>query len=133
MKFDDPNEQSAPGDILWAENNFNKKEYRGPHYMVYLGKNGDDPNTFLGAMLTSAKKTYPGNVPMKEEHFEKNDDGGNAWKVYYKNSLIVKRLFTKSVEWQPFEKCGQLTAAGLAFVREQVGKLHPEYFEGNAD
>lgn len=133
MKFDDPNQHSQPGDILWADNNFNKPEYRGPHYMIYLGPNGDDPYTFLGVMLTSAKKKYAGNVPMTEEYFEKNDADGNPWRVYYKNSLIVKKLFTKSVQWQPFEKCGQLTAAGLAFVRDQVGELEPEFFEGNAD
>lgn len=69
--------------------------------MICLGKNGDDPHTFLGAMLTSAKKKA-NNVPMKDEHFEKNDAEGNPWKMTYKESLIFERLFTKSVKWHPF-------------------------------
>lgn len=62
--------------------------------MICLGKNGDDPHTFLGAMLTSAKKKA-NNVPMKDEHFEKNDAEGNCWEIQIPRSCHV--LQTRSI------------------------------------
>jgi hypothetical protein len=97
---------------------------------VYLGS-AQQPDLFLGAMLTHSSGY--GNIPMRANHFEKNDCNGNAWKIQFEKTCMVNELLHKKEEWQPFKKVGQLTIAGLQFIRSQLGGKTPAFSSLNAD
>jgi hypothetical protein len=49
--------------------------------------------------------------------------------VTFKNSKLVPAKLYKPENWGPFEKVGQLSADGIAFVEEKIGHLDAEYWE----
>lgn len=122
-----PTKSCNPGDIIKGKKN--KNIDRSPHYIIYLGPYGTSEDFFLGAMLSTSPDH--GNTALLEEHFEKTDEHGNTYKVYYKNSYISTHKYLKKMDWAPFTKQGQLSKRGLEFVIKIVGHLKPEFFPYN--
>lgn len=96
------------------------------HYIIFLKTNED--GSFTGCVLTT-KGGYKDNQLMSEEHFQKTDDKGNAYKVFYKNSHVVTRRFIKPAEWGPFTKVGELTKSGIGFVESILKKDDPIHWD----
>jgi hypothetical protein len=124
-----PSQEATPGDILFAKNNYNKGRVPS-HYMVYLGPSKQN-DLFEGAMITHSPSF--GNVPLTAAHFETTDGNGNPWKVQFDDTHMVNQLFHKKEDWHPFTKVGQLTPAGLQFVRTQLGGQRPAFSPWNKD
>lgn len=120
----DPNHEARPGDILHGKNNRNIPGVR-PHFIIYLSPDAHSSEQFLGAMLTSSPNY--GNIALKEEHFEKYNDYGKEWQIYYKSSFISSDLYHKKNDWSPFTKVGQLSKEGLQFVLDNIGFKDPIY------
>ena len=100
------------GDILEAENRGLKQ---GFHYIIYI--EGNSFEDFIGAMLTTSD--INGNIPLEEQHFERIDQNGNDYKIYYKESHIVKvRLIKPEFDWGEYTKVGQLSKNGIEFIDE---------------
>lgn len=111
------------GDILEASNRSYKA---GKHYIIFY--DGYDDNEFMGGVLTSTDN-FPENILMNEYHFINTDENGNDFKVTYKNSKLVPAKLYKPENWGPFEKVGQLSAEGIAFVEDKIGHLEAEFWE----
>ncbi|TCD12972.1 hypothetical protein EZ449_02695 [Pedobacter frigidisoli] len=126
--MNDPNKEAQKGNILWSDNNLNKSGRRA-HYMVFIKPH--DAHYFVGAMITHAKGFN--NIELEENHFEKSDANGKNYKVYFDRSLIVGNPLFKSLEWRPFEKVGQLTEEGIAFVENEILKFAPAFYVDNAN
>ena len=112
----------SKGDILKA---FKRNKKEGYHYIVYYQGNSNDD--FIGGMLTHSDT--PRNVKMSECHFERLDENGKAYTIYYNNSFLVKGKFIKPREWGPFTKVGKLTLDGIKFVENVIENLNCESFE----
>jgi hypothetical protein len=98
------------GDILEAEN---RGLRQGLHYIIYI--EGNSFKDFIGAMLTTSN--INGNIPLEEQHFEKIDQNGNDYKIYYKDSHIVNvRLIKPEFDWGEYTKVGQLSENGIEFI-----------------
>ncbi|WP_310595110.1 hypothetical protein [Flavobacterium sp.] len=111
------------GDVLEANDRTREAGY---HYIIfYIGYSDDE---FLAGILTSTNK-YHVNILMDESHFINTDENGNDFKVTYKNSKLVPAKLYKPENWGPFEKVGQLSAEGIAFVEDKIGHLEAEFWE----
>ncbi|AOC97166.1 hypothetical protein BB050_04088 [Flavobacterium anhuiense] len=111
------------GDILEARD---RRFEAGKHYIIFY--DGYDDNEFIAGVLTSTDN-FPVNILMAALHFEERDKNGNDFKITYKNSKLVPAKLFKPEEWGPFEKVGQLTDEGIAFVDLHIGELQPEYWQ----
>jgi hypothetical protein len=111
------------GDILEATD---RTRVAGFHYMIFY--DGYDDNEFIAGVLTSTNK-FPINILMTNLHFVEKDEFGNDFKITYKNSKLVPAKLFKPEEWGPFEKVGQLTDEGIAFLHQHIGNLHAEYWQ----
>ncbi|WP_432672126.1 hypothetical protein [Flavobacterium sp. SM2513] len=111
------------GDILEAAD---RTREAGFHYIIFYDGYTDDE--FIAGVLTSTDK-YPVNIKMNETHFLDNDENGNDFKVTFKNSKLVPAKLYKPENWGPFNKVGQLTENGIAFVQEYIGHLEAEFWE----
>ena len=111
------------GDILEAKN---RKFQAGKHYIIFY--DGYNDNEFIGGVLTSTDM-FPVNIWMDSLHFIEKDEVGTDFKITYKNSKLVPAKLYKPEEWGPFEKVGQLTEEGIAFVEEHIGNLQAEYWQ----
>ncbi len=111
------------GDILEGENRDRNAAF---HYIVFL----DDNNSgdFIGGVLTT-KGSYENNVLMLEGHFKSNDENGDAYKVSFNNSYLVKGKFIKLESWGRFKKVGCLTTEGVEFVDNETREFQPELWE----
>lgn len=126
--MDDPNKEAQKGDILWSDNNLNRSG-RSAHHMVYIKPH--NVHYFIGAMITHAKGFN--NIQLEEKHFEKYDANGKVYKVYFDKSLIVGNPLYKNLDWRPFEKVGQLSEEGIAFVEHEILKFDPGFYADNAN
>lgn len=113
----------SKGDIVWPKmRTQDPKKLRHP--AIVWDTKADDKNDFTGIMVTSSKsKNGSTNILMKPEHFLEN------WKVCYKKSHFVNQMFVKFASWGPFEKVGQLTKDGVAFIEENISQDAPIPFE----
>jgi hypothetical protein len=111
------------GDILEANDRTREAGY---HYIIFY--NGHTDDEFEAGILTSTEK-YSVNIPMNESHFINTDKNGDYFKVTYKNSKLVPAKLYKPENWGPFEKVGQLSEDGIAFVEEHIGHLEAEFWE----
>lgn len=111
------------GDILEASD---RSREAGFHYIIFY--DGYSDNEFMAGVLTSTDK-YPVNILMNLNHFLQKDENGNDFKVTFKNSKLVPAKLYKPENWGPFEKVGQLTEDGIAFVKEHVSHLEAEFWE----
>ena len=125
-----PSAEAQPGDILFGENNLNQPGVR-PHFIIFLDPDPANAGMFLGAMLTHSPRFK--NISLEEDHFEKNDEHGNPWQVQFEKSFIAGDLYHKKEEWRPFTKVGQLSKAGLDFVRQSIGGKNPVFSPLNKD
>ncbi len=102
------------------------------HFIVFL--DGNDENTFIGAVLTHSNK-YKNNILMDEGHFRKLDKEGKEYVFQYDNTHLVKGRFIKLQDWGPFEKIGALTEEGVKFVESATSTGNPmlwdEYIKMN--
>lgn len=127
-----PNFESQPGDILHGSNNRSIPNVPS-HFMIYLCRNGDPDDEFLGAMLTHS--SIQGNILLNKLHFEEFQPTGHPWQIKFdveRGSFIVDDLLRKLVEWRPFSKVGQLTPEGLTFVLQHLAGRLPHYAPWNA-
>jgi hypothetical protein len=111
------------GDILEASN---KSKGAGIHYIIFY--QGYNDIEFMGGMLTSTE-LFPQNILMNDNHFVEKDEKGKDFKVTFKNSKLVPAKLYKPENWGPFDKVGQLTELGIAFVEENIGHLEAEFWE----
>ncbi|SEB22282.1 hypothetical protein [Pedobacter hartonius] len=124
--MNNPNIEANKGDILWSNNNLNKSG-RTAHYMVFMKPY--DKHYFVGAMITHSKKFD--NLPLEESYLKKTDSFGKGHKVVYDNSLVVSQPLFKKLDWQPFEKVGELTAEGIAFIEKHILGSAPGFYYDN--
>lgn len=111
------------GDILEAKD---RSVNAGRHYIIFF--DGYNDSEFIGGMLTTTE-LFPQNILMTESHFINMDENGNEFKVTYKNSKLVPAKLYKPENWGPFEKVGQLSEEGIAFVKEHIGHLEAEFWK----
>lgn len=111
------------GDILEATN---RSRETGFHYIIFY--EGYDDNEFIGGVMTSTDK-YPVNILMNSSHFIEKDEAENDFKITFKNTKLVPAKLFKPEEWGPYEKVGQLTDEGIAFVDQHIRNLQPEYWQ----
>lgn len=110
------------GDILKASH---RAIDEGRHFIVYFEGYSDE--NFIGGMITHSE--LYGNVKMEDEHFEKENEKGEKYKVTYDNSYLVNAKLMKPEIWGPFEKVGCLTENGKTFLENTIGELKSESFE----
>ena len=95
------------------------------HPIVYLKSN--DKDSFVGGVLTHSKDQ--GNILMKKEHFEEKDSSGRKYKLGFNNTYLVIGRFIKTKEWGPYNKIGQLSEKGVAFVEKATKKFSPKFWD----
>lgn len=128
----DPNTEVAPGQILWSDNNKNRRG-RTAHHMLYISDDPDNPDLFIGVMLTSRSQPPFINIEIPEHLFEKTDARGNAFNFPSKPTFFRPRKHLKKIEWQPFNITGQLTKEGLDFVIANLSDKPATYYEFNKE
>lgn len=111
------------GDILEARD---RRFQAGKHYIIFY--DGYDDNEFIAGVLTSTDM-FPVNILMNSCYFVEKDEFGNDFKITCKNSKLVPAKLFKPEEWGPFEKVGQLTDEGIAFLDQHIGNLQAEYWQ----
>lgn len=126
--MDNPNLESTLGQILWGINNRNKHR-KTRHYMVYLGPVENQPELFLGVMLT--REDGYNNILLPEDCFEKQDMDGTAYPFPTATTYFRPRQHLKKVEWRPFSIAGQLTARGLKLVNDSTSGDAASFYEYN--
>jgi hypothetical protein len=94
VKRKKPVSSFAPGDILWANKNYNKSGRRR-HYIIYFSPHDTDPMLIIGAMLTTKDKY--GNHKLQSHYFKYYDSKGYQCSVGYKNSLVASKKADKKV------------------------------------
>jgi len=109
------------GDILEATH---RELTKGYHNIIYF--EGHSDIDFCGCMITHADLEI--NIAMSPTHFETNDKNGVKFKVGYDKTYLVKGIFLKSEEWGPFQKVGELSKDGVAFLNKIVSGISPETF-----
>lgn len=96
------------------------------HFIVYLGTNDD--RSFVGCILTHSNK-HKDNVLMKKEHFRDTGDDGKRHKIVFDDTHLVSVQLVKPQDWGPYQKVGELTGEGLAFVESLVENQVPIEWE----
>lgn len=109
------------GDIVYGKNNL-----QGGHPILFL--EDKDEYSFVGAMLTKSGG-YKGNYLMKKEFFRQQDKNGKDFTFRFNSTHIVGRSLLKKVEWEPFEKVGELSNEGLEFVDSILKNQEPVFWE----
>lgn len=97
-----------------------KNNRRGRHPIVFL--NDIDEYSFEGLMLTHS--SISDNQLLSEEHFEHVEKNFDTRQTHF-----VRRRLIKKNEWKPFIKVGQLSATGIALVRERTKDTELSYFD----
>lgn len=109
------------GDIVYGKNNL-----EGGHPILFL--DNKDDYTFVGAMLTKAG-AYEGNHLMRREFFRERDENERVFSFKFNSTHLVGHSLLKRLEWEPFEKVGELTPEGLAFVENILKGKEPVFWE----
>jgi len=100
------------GDIVWADD----KE-KHPHPIIFIEK--IDKHNFHGCIFSH--EIGKGNVKMKPEHFEKQDENGNPYDIQYDNSYLVICRLIKLGNWITRDKPkGKLTEEGIRFILANI-------------
>jgi len=120
------------GEIYWA-----KDREIHPHPIVYMGKYSD--YSFCAAVLSS-KPDNTGrkidNIPMKAEHFYKNDVNGEKYPICFKDTsgkktCVIDYNFEKEIAWIDTSSCiGKLTPKGIEFVEKIIKQYEPQKIKG---
>ena len=97
---------------------YGRKNTDSIHPIVFLKEK--DGDFFYGVMLTHSGE-FEDNVPMLEKHFEKRNEVGKDYELYFDNSCFVRVKLLKRLEWAPFRKIGQLSVDGINFVESNLG------------
>lgn len=105
------------GDILEATE---RKITEGYHYIIYYDEERWGEN-FIGGMIT--RSNINNNVPMSPNHFKLVDENNNKFKITYDNSHLVGAKLKKLDNWGPYNKVGELTSEGIAFIEQTIGNL----------
>ena len=124
-----PITDASVGDILFGTNN--KNQYGIPaHYIIYLGAGNLDGH-FDGAMITSSSKKEFGNIQLMQNHIQIRDQQGRLFRFKYRNDTHVSpQRYHKRIDWEPFDKVGELTKEGLQFVLDHLSD-NAEVFKHN--
>lgn len=107
------------GDILRGSKRGRDAAY---HFIIFL--DGINDNSFIGGVLTHSNR-YKNNILMKEEYFQKTNEGDEKYEFEFDNTHLVKGRFIKLQDWGPFEKIGELTDTGIKFVESQISDRKP--------
>ena len=117
----------AKGDILKGN-----RKLGAVHRIVYLSE--WDHLFFLGAMVTHSDQSD--NILMSEEHFWVVDQDNKRFEFQFENTYMVRARLFKRQEWGPFDKVGELTEKGIAFVEANLPSREPrpweEYLDDNS-
>lgn len=108
----DPNYEALKGDILSEEN------VEDAHYLIYLAPYPKNEDTFIAAMLTHSLAN--GNIPLQKDHFISKNEHNTAYKISFNKSLVANHPLYKKIDGAIFEKVGQLTPKGIAFIENNI-------------
>lgn len=94
------------------------------HPIIFIESKNDDE--FVGILLTHAHTKKSGSaVRMKVDHFEVFNSDGNKFPFQYDDELLPQKITIRKNDWGPFEKAGNLTAVGNAFIDDNLDDLEP--------
>lgn len=99
------------------------------HPILFLEEK--DEIFFYGIMLTKAEN-YDTNIMLPEKYIVTHKDGV-AFPFQYNNTHFVRAKLLKKIEWEPFNKIGEISSEGIEFVESNIAldeaKLWEEFIK----